>query len=99
MNILDLNNDIISKVEHNVRKIMKRKEFLRQIIKHKEDNFNYEGFDWDVWEVDNDLDLIICGHGEILYSRRHPEWPLYDLYAHDASMDYDTPMWDGPVVG
>ena len=36
--------------------------------------------------------------GEILYSRRYPEWPLYDLYAHDASMDYDTPMWDGPVV-
>ena len=31
MNILDLNNDIMFKVEHNIRKIMKRKEFLRQI--------------------------------------------------------------------
>eukprot|EP01050_Picozoa_sp_SAG11_P046928 SAG11_NODE_24271_length_375_cov_5.373188_1_plen_32_part_10 len=32
MNILDLNNDIMSKVEHNIIKIMKRKDFLRQII-------------------------------------------------------------------
>eukprot|EP01050_Picozoa_sp_SAG11_P062895 SAG11_NODE_42575_length_178_cov_31.734177_1_plen_59_part_11 len=58
MNILDLNNDIMSKVEHNIIKIMKRKDFLRQIIKHKEDNFNYEKTDWDKWETKNDLDLF-----------------------------------------
>eukprot|EP01050_Picozoa_sp_SAG11_P039819 SAG11_NODE_16954_length_532_cov_43.318707_1_plen_104_part_00 len=97
MNILDLNNDIMSKVEHNIIKIMKRKEFLRKIIKHKEDNFNYEGFDWYEWEKDNDFDLIRCGGGEILYSRQHPDWPLHDIYVYDGHTDYDAPMWDGPV--
>eukprot|EP01050_Picozoa_sp_SAG11_P060517 SAG11_NODE_39809_length_220_cov_31.264463_2_plen_33_part_01 len=33
MNILDLNDDIMSKVKHNI--------FLRKIMKHKEDKFNY----------------------------------------------------------
>eukprot|EP01050_Picozoa_sp_SAG11_P019674 SAG11_NODE_3175_length_2633_cov_2.028414_3_plen_40_part_00 len=34
MNILDLNGDIMSKVKHNI--------FLRKIMKHKGDNFNYK---------------------------------------------------------
>ena len=44
------------------------------------------------------IHLIYFISTSLFGSGRHPEWPLYDLYAHDASMDYDTPMWDGPVV-
>ena len=53
MNILDLNDDIMSKVKHNI--------FLRQIIKHKEDNFNYDNYGWDKWEFKNDY------HNDIIY--------------------------------
>ena len=55
MNILDLNEDIMSKVKHNI--------FLRKIMKHKEDNFNYEKMDWDKWESKNDLDLFSLDNG------------------------------------
>eukprot|EP01050_Picozoa_sp_SAG11_P004951 SAG11_NODE_330_length_10677_cov_8.535117_12_plen_99_part_00 len=56
MNILDLNDDIMSKVKHNI--------FLRKITKHKEDNFNYEKMDWDKWESKNDLDFIPLDNGD-----------------------------------
>eukprot|EP01050_Picozoa_sp_SAG11_P058538 SAG11_NODE_37462_length_256_cov_4.248408_1_plen_57_part_01 len=55
MNILDLNDDIMSKVKHNI--------FLRKIMKHKEDKFNYEKTDWDKWETKNDLDLFSLDNG------------------------------------
>eukprot|EP01050_Picozoa_sp_SAG11_P006302 SAG11_NODE_484_length_9060_cov_7.118514_1_plen_86_part_00 len=55
MNILDLNDDIMSKVKHNI--------FLRKIMKHKEDNFNREKMDWDEWETKNDLDLFSLDNG------------------------------------
>eukprot|EP01050_Picozoa_sp_SAG11_P002498 SAG11_NODE_127_length_15677_cov_10.890872_14_plen_85_part_00 len=47
MNILDLNEDIMSKVKHNI--------FLKNLIKHKEDKFNYNYIDWECWELGTDL--------------------------------------------
>ena len=43
MNILDLNDDIMSKVKHNIS--------LRKIMKHKEDNFEFVNrISWVGWE-------------------------------------------------
>ena len=47
MNILDLNEDIMSKVKHNL--------FFEKLIKHKKDNFNYDYIDWECWELKTDL--------------------------------------------
>eukprot|EP01050_Picozoa_sp_SAG11_P009443 SAG11_NODE_887_length_6694_cov_21.780440_3_plen_78_part_00 len=46
MNILDLNDDIMSKVKHNI--------FLRKLMKHREDNFNYDNYDWG-WDFDDSV--------------------------------------------
>ena len=71
MNILDLNDDIMSKVKHNI--------FLRKIMKHKEDNFNYEGFDWDKWEYLNLYDTIVLENG-----LRATSLPRSFLNTHDS---------------
>ena len=51
MNILELNEDIMSKVKHNL--------FLKSLMKHREDNFNYDGFDWTEWEYLEFYDTLI----------------------------------------
>eukprot|EP01050_Picozoa_sp_SAG11_P006704 SAG11_NODE_531_length_8710_cov_33.573569_6_plen_93_part_00 len=71
MNILDLNDDIMSKVKHNI--------FLRKIMKHKEDKFNYEGFDWDKWEYLNLYDTIVLENG-----LRATSLPRSFLNTHDS---------------
>eukprot|EP01050_Picozoa_sp_SAG11_P016753 SAG11_NODE_2326_length_3518_cov_401.419713_2_plen_85_part_00 len=58
MSIFDLNDDIMSKVKHNI--------FLRKIVKHKEDNFNYEGIDWE--ELDNRFNFISLENGVWAFS-------------------------------
>eukprot|EP01052_Picozoa_sp_SAG31_P081361 SAG31_NODE_41264_length_277_cov_0.573034_1_plen_65_part_10 len=55
MNILDLNDHIMSKVKHNI--------FLKSLMKHRKDNFDIysdwnEGSSggneyWEEWELDN----------------------------------------------
>eukprot|EP01050_Picozoa_sp_SAG11_P026832 SAG11_NODE_6569_length_1286_cov_47.063184_1_plen_89_part_00 len=56
MNILDLNEDIMSKVKHNI--------FLRRLMKHREDNFNYDNYEWDKWEFINDYDIFYLENGD-----------------------------------
>eukprot|EP01050_Picozoa_sp_SAG11_P024912 SAG11_NODE_5452_length_1555_cov_4.319368_1_plen_82_part_00 len=60
MKILDLNDDIMSKVKHNI--------FLRKIMKHKEDNFNYEKMDWGDRAVENAHHYICLDDGRWAYS-------------------------------
>eukprot|EP01050_Picozoa_sp_SAG11_P017200 SAG11_NODE_2452_length_3345_cov_3.549908_4_plen_95_part_00 len=73
MNILDLNDDIMSKVKHE------SDMFLRKIKKHKEDNFNYEGFDWE--EFDNRFDFISLENGVWAFCAT-PEALGYEDYTH-----------------
>eukprot|EP01050_Picozoa_sp_SAG11_P049305 SAG11_NODE_26859_length_339_cov_140.216667_1_plen_83_part_00 len=56
MNILDLNDDIMSKIKHNL--------FLKSLMKHKGDNFNYDDFDWDNWELVNEYDYFSIENGD-----------------------------------
>eukprot|EP01050_Picozoa_sp_SAG11_P046586 SAG11_NODE_23912_length_381_cov_0.914894_1_plen_86_part_00 len=70
MNILDLNDDIMSKVKHNI--------FLRNLMEHKEDNFNYEGIDWYRWETDNDFDFFPIENGAWAFTT--PADCEYDKY-------------------
>ena len=46
MNILDLNEDIMSKVKHNI--------FLKRLMKHREDNFKFDKLDWG-WDYDDSV--------------------------------------------
>eukprot|EP01050_Picozoa_sp_SAG11_P040748 SAG11_NODE_17885_length_506_cov_1.068796_1_plen_64_part_00 len=56
MNILDLNEDIMSKVKHNI--------FLKRLMKHREDNFKFNELDWDKWEFINDDDIFYLDRGD-----------------------------------
>eukprot|EP01050_Picozoa_sp_SAG11_P036321 SAG11_NODE_13760_length_640_cov_35.295749_2_plen_98_part_00 len=56
MNILDLNDDIMSKVKHNI--------FLRKLMNHREDKFHYEKIDWEKWEAHHDYDFISLNNGD-----------------------------------
>eukprot|EP01050_Picozoa_sp_SAG11_P039777 SAG11_NODE_16916_length_533_cov_3.126728_1_plen_85_part_00 len=47
MNILDLNDDIMSKIKHNI--------FLKSLMKHTKDNFEFVFYDWVCWELERDL--------------------------------------------
>eukprot|EP01050_Picozoa_sp_SAG11_P050969 SAG11_NODE_28703_length_318_cov_17.963470_1_plen_53_part_10 len=44
MNILDLNEDIMSKVKHNI--------FFKKLMKHREDNFNFDKPETWGWDFD-----------------------------------------------
>eukprot|EP01050_Picozoa_sp_SAG11_P059273 SAG11_NODE_38312_length_252_cov_32.751634_1_plen_73_part_10 len=48
MNILDLNEDIMSKVKHNI--------FLKKLMKHREDNFNFDKPE--TWGLDFDYSIM-----------------------------------------
>ena len=59
MNILDLNEDIMGKIKHKL--------FLKQLIKHRQDNF-YKVFktslkEWNKYESDNKFNLIALEDG------------------------------------
>ena len=46
MNILDLNDDIMSKIKHNL--------FLKSLIKHRNE-FEFDFYDWNCWELERDI--------------------------------------------
>ena len=46
MNILDLNDDIMSKIKHNL--------FLKSLMKHRNE-FEFDFYDWNCWELERDL--------------------------------------------
>eukprot|EP01050_Picozoa_sp_SAG11_P011833 SAG11_NODE_1280_length_5314_cov_2.956472_6_plen_84_part_00 len=46
MNILDLNDDIMSKIKHNL--------FLKSLMKHQS-SFCFNFIDWNCWELERDL--------------------------------------------
>eukprot|EP01050_Picozoa_sp_SAG11_P023478 SAG11_NODE_4730_length_1788_cov_14.219065_2_plen_86_part_00 len=56
MNILDLNDDIMSKIIHNL--------FLKSLMKHRKDNFVYDDFDLERWESRNDFDFVSLKDGK-----------------------------------
>eukprot|EP01050_Picozoa_sp_SAG11_P002497 SAG11_NODE_127_length_15677_cov_10.890872_13_plen_89_part_00 len=58
MNILDLNADIMSKVKHNI--------FLKKLMKHREDNFNFDKPETWGWDFDYSImrNLISLDDGE-----------------------------------
>ena len=97
MNILDLNEDIMSKVKHNL--------FLKKLMKHREDYFNR--FEIDAFEDDpgNDNDTYETQHvnnkwphciqtnnkiGNYWYGGRQ-YWAYRKCYGYDL---YDVTDWE-----
>ena len=56
MNLFDLNNDILNKIQHQV--------FLNKLMKHKE-QFNFTSINWTRWENKNDIDMFFLDDGNV----------------------------------
>eukprot|EP01050_Picozoa_sp_SAG11_P049163 SAG11_NODE_26707_length_341_cov_52.260331_1_plen_94_part_00 len=83
MNILDLNEDIMSKIKHNL--------FLKSLMKHQKE-FDYnEYIDWKDWEDEKYIDCISLDNGTWLYSAPREKWD-------DFESDFKTHVLDTFLV-
>ena len=61
MNILDLNDDIMSKIKHNL--------FLKSLMKHQKENESFIGYDnSEEWEDDHCWNCFSIDNGDWAYS-------------------------------
>ena len=79
MNLFDLNNDILNKIQHQV--------FLNKLMKHKE-QFNFTSISWEDWEHKNDIDMFFLDDGDVGCSV-----PLDDF--EDEEYDLRVVVWEG----
>eukprot|EP01051_Picozoa_sp_SAG22_P018990 SAG22_NODE_3366_length_1756_cov_630.472541_2_plen_88_part_00 len=85
MNLFDLNNDILNKIQHQV--------FLNKLMKHKE-QFNFSSINWGDWELKNDFDMFSLDNGN--WGCSYP--PDYDDEEYDFKLVPFFPYTTNPLL-
>ena len=85
MNLFDLNNDILNKIQHQV--------FLNKLMKHKE-QFNFTSINWTRWEYKNDIDMFFLDDGNVGGS--YP--PEFEDEDYDLKLVPSSPYTTNPLL-
>eukprot|EP01050_Picozoa_sp_SAG11_P011967 SAG11_NODE_1301_length_5259_cov_8.758140_4_plen_92_part_00 len=87
MNILDLNDDIMSKIKHNL--------FLKSLMKHRDKIMvmvnEFDFVDWYFWEVENFGNRVSLDNGQWAHSA-DPEYWGEELMGDDLDNQSDLKL-------